>query len=128
MKELVSIIIPAYNSEKFIAGSLESVINQSHRNLDIIVIDDGSQDNTAKIVEGFVARDSRVRLFSITNHGVCFARNVGLDNMLGDYFAFLDSDDFLDERAIEKMLSALKNTDSDICYAQSVFSSGGGRL
>lgn len=119
MNEIVSIIIPAYNAEKYIVAALESVIHQSYKYLDIIVINDGSQDKTESIVKNYSKNDRRIRLFSIANQGVCVARNTGLENMIGTYYMFLDSDDFLDEFAVETMLTALKGANADICYAKS---------
>ena len=113
MNEIVSIIIPAYNAEKYIVAALESVTHQSYKHLDIIVINDGSQDKTENIVKNYSKNDHRVRLFSIANQGVCVARNTGLENMIGTYYMFLDSDDFLDEFAVETMLTALKGANAD---------------
>lgn len=117
---MVSIIIPAYNAEKYLSYTLNSAIGQSYKNLEIIVVDDGSKDKTAELVNICIKNDSRIKCISIENSGVSVARNVGIENSNGEFFMFLDADDLLTEDAVEKMLYAIKNTDSDICCAKSV--------
>ena len=96
---LISIIMPVYNAEIYIYTSVESVIHQSHKDWELLIINDGSTDDTEEIIIGF--KDSRIRYFSQKNKGVSNARNVGLKNMKGDFFCFLDADDFLPPGSLE---------------------------
>ncbi len=90
---VISVIIPAYNAEKTLAECLESVLNQSYTYLDIIVVDDGSIDNTAKICNIYAAMDKRIRVIHQENKGISCARNAGLQLVKGDYISFIDADD-----------------------------------
>lgn len=105
---LISIIMPVYNGEKYIRSSIESVIKQTIRNWELIVINDGSTDNTKSEILSFT--DSRIRYFEQTNNGgVSLARNVGLRVMKGDFFCFLDSDDLFTPNSLESRLMIFKN-------------------
>lgn len=104
----VSVIIPAYNAEKYIRECLESVGSQTERNLEIIVVDDGSTDGTAAIIERFVKSDPRFRLISQPNAGPGPARNTAITAATGRYLAFVDADDMLLPHAIEHMLAAAR--------------------
>ena len=88
MSEKISIIIPAYNSESTIRRCVDSIRNQTYRNLEIIVVNDGSTDSTSEVVNEINNTDSRVKLISIPNGGVSHARNVGIENATGDYITF----------------------------------------
>lgn len=105
MKELdgplVSIIMPVYNGERYIEAAIRSVLEQTYRNLELLIINDGSNDGTEKIVLVYSGRDRRIRYFSQANRGVSSARNFGLKNMRGSYFAFLDCDDMLPRESID---------------------------
>lgn len=92
----ISIIIPAYNVEKYIAKCLHSVINQSYKNLDVIVVDDGSKDRTGCIIDDYSAKDNRIRAVHQPNGGLPNARNTGMKYANGDYVMFLDSDDWIE--------------------------------
>lgn len=118
MSFLVSIIMPAYNAEKLISDSINSVLSQTYKNFELIVIDDCSQDQTSQVVENFILKDKRVKLIkNIKNKGVAETRNTGLDQAKGDYVAFLDSDDKWDNNKLEKQLNILKErNDVDIVY------------
>ncbi len=95
-KELkISVIIPIYNTERYIEQCITSVINQSYQNLDIIYVNDGSKDNSVKIIEQYQQFDSRIRIINKTNGGISSARNLGLQYAQGSYITFLDSDDYL---------------------------------
>lgn len=110
MQEKVCFIIPAYNAGKYIEASLESVLSQSHEELEIIVVNDGSKDDTAEKVSAVAARDGRVRLLTVENGGPAMARNRGLDAMSSDtdYVMFLDADDLLLPGAVEYALGAAR--------------------
>lgn len=98
----VSVIIPVYNTEKYLEATLQSICNQSLSDIEIIVIDDGSTDGSAEIIERMAERDSRICRFSQSNQGLSASRNRGMDNASGDYLYFMDSDDLLDVDALER--------------------------
>lgn len=105
---LVSVIIPAYNAEKYLDECLESVCNQTYRNLEIIVVNDGSTDNTRKILSRWEQKDSRIRVIDKENGGLSSARNCGINNSRGEEIMFLDSDDTLYHHAIKELHNAKK--------------------
>ncbi|MBV6624306.1 MAG: glycosyltransferase family 2 protein [Rivularia sp. (in: Bacteria)] len=119
---LVSVIIPAYNAEAFIGKTLESVIAQTYRNLEILVVDDGSTDNTARIVREYMQKDSRIHLFSQTNAGVAAARNLGISKSQGEFVAPIDADDIWYPQNIEKQVQAMQRGGScvGLVYSWSV--------
>ncbi|MBY3068206.1 glycosyltransferase family 2 protein [Rhizobium laguerreae] len=106
-KPLVSVVIPAFNASRYIELTLRSAGRQTYRNLEIIVINDGSTDDTAKVVEQVALDDSRIRLLSTLNWGVAAARNTGIQEAVGRYVAFLDADDLWHHTKIEKQVNAL---------------------
>lgn len=99
----ISVIIPAYNAEETIEKSLQSVIDQTKKEFEIIVINDGSKDNTEKIIKKF--KDERLKYFKNKNQGIGKTRNFGIDKSQGKYLMFLDSDDYLDKQALEKLFA-----------------------
>lgn len=105
---LVSVVIPACNSEEYIAGCLEATINQTYINIEILIVDNGSDDSTKEICMEYAERDSRIRTFSVLKRGVSVARNCGIDNSNGEYIVFFDSDDRPERDLIENYLNALK--------------------
>lgn len=107
MKELISIIIPIYNAESTLEKCLKSLIEQTYKNLEIILINDGSTDNSEKICRKFQQLDSRVKLINTTNKGVSSARNMGLDNSKGNYITFIDADDYVCKTMIEDLYNAM---------------------
>jgi glycosyltransferase involved in cell wall biosynthesis len=113
-RALISVIIPIYNVEKYLSKCIESVINQSYSNLEIILVNDGSTDNSAIICNEYGAKDSRIRVLHKNNGGLSDARNVGIDNATGDYLYFLDSDDYIDSRTIQLLFKESIQFDSDI--------------
>lgn len=102
---LVSIIIPLYNKEQSIFNTIQSVLSQSYKNIELIVIDDGSTDESVKVVSSI--EDTRITLIRQTNHGVAYTRNRGVKESKGDYVLFLDADDYLYQMGIESLLSFL---------------------
>lgn len=115
---LVSVIMPAYNSAAYITRAIESVLDQTVTDLELIVLDDGSRDDTARIVEAIARRDSRVRLCpNEHNMGTARTRNRGLDMCRGRYAAFLDSDDIWHPDKLEKQLQRIEQTGADLVYA-----------
>lgn len=107
----VSIIIPVYNDEKYIGQCLQSIINQTFSNLEIIVINDGSKDLTDSICKEFVQKDNRIKYICKENKGVSNTRNVGLENCTGDYIMFVDSDDWLEINCIDAMMKNIEEND-----------------
>ena len=105
-KPRVSVIVPVYNTEKYLARCLDSVIGQTERDIEIICVNDGSTDDSAAILERFAAADPRIRIVTQTNGGLSAARNAGLDVAAGEYVMFVDSDDWIPSDAAEKMLTA----------------------
>jgi glycosyltransferase involved in cell wall biosynthesis len=117
MMNLISIIIPTYNAEQFIGRTLSSALNQTFKDIEVIVVNDGSTDKTQFIVEEFAINDSRVRLFNTMNRGVAMARNFGIEKARGTYVAFLDADDLWHPTKIERQFNALRTYVSDPTWA-----------
>ena len=115
MDEVVSVIITVYNGEDFVANAIESVINQSYKNLNIVIVDDGSIDNSLYICRQYQALDKRISVYHQDNSGVSSARNLGLKMSIGQYVCFLDADDIYKETFVEKMLYSIKQNDSELC-------------
>lgn len=112
---LISIIMPVYNGEKYIASAIESVLGQAYENWELIVVDDCSKDSTAEIIEVFT--DSRIKYTkNKANSGCAVSRNNGLDIASGEYVAFLDCDDIWHEDKLAKQVQLIKNTDVDLVY------------
>ena len=116
VNDLVSLIIPCYNAAKTLPRTLNSVREQDYKNLEIIIVNDGSKDNTLEVATKYATIDSRIRLITQENSGVSVARNNGLRNANGDYIMFLDADDnYTTPFAISKMIKKLKDTNADMC-------------
>lgn len=120
MEELITVIINVYNGEKFISKCLESVINQTYKNIEILIINDGSTDNTLKICESY--KDKRIKIITTQNLGLSFSRNVGIENAKGEYLYFVDSDDFIKNDVIEYLYNLCKqyNVKFSTCLSQPV--------
>ena len=97
----VSVVIPVYNTEKYVREAVESIMNQTLRELEIIIINDGSTDNSLQVAEELAAADSRIQVYSQTNRGLSMARNAGITHAHGRYIYFMDSDDLLEKDAME---------------------------
>lgn len=110
----VSIIVPVYNVEKFLDRCLESLINQTLKNIEIICINDGSTDNSSKILNNYTLKDSRIVIINQENQGQSIARNKGMEIANGEYIGFVDSDDWVDLDFFEKLYNAAKDNDCDI--------------
>lgn len=110
----ISVIIPVYNSESFLKRCLTSVTTQSHSNLEIIIINDGSTDQSLEICRYFAGKDERIILINQKNKGVSSARNKGLEIATGNYIGFVDSDDYISRKMYEKLLKSLISSDSDV--------------
>ena len=112
----ISIIIPVYNVEKYIGKCLDSIINQTYKNLEIIVINDGSTDNSGGVIEQYAKYDNRIQVIHKKNEGISKARNLGLDICTGDYISFIDSDDFIRKDTYEILLNYIQRKDIDIVW------------
>ena len=121
MNELITIIINVYNNEKFIAKCIESVINQSYRNLEILIVNDGSTDNTLSICKGY--KDKRIKIISTDNLGLSLSRNIGIENSNGNYLYFVDSDDYIEKDTIEYLYNLCNKYDCNFstCKALTIF-------
>lgn len=124
MEKTISIIVPVYNGEKSLKKCINSICTQTYKKLEIIIIDDGSEDNTFEISDGFARNDKRIKVIHQLNAGVSVARNNGLSNSTGDYIMFVDADDYLDKDACQNTLDSLISTNSDIVTANKVFHIG----
>ena len=121
MDELISIIVPVYNAEKFLPACVESLLGQTYGRLEVILVNDGSKDGSAALCDTYAARDSRVRVIHQENRGVSAARNAGLDQAAGTYVAFVDADDYVEPDFLERLHGELKSHDADFvtcCYEE----------
>lgn len=104
--ELVTVIVPVYNVEKYLSRCLESIISQDYENLEIFVVNDGSTDNSGKICKEYLQKDNRIHVIDKENGGLSSARNIALDQMSGDYIFFIDSDDYIFPKTISTLVNA----------------------
>lgn len=122
--KLVSIIVPIYNVELYLKRCIDSLINQKYRNIEIILVDDGSPDNCPNICDGYAETDNRIKVIHKTNGGLSDARNAGLRTATGDLIAFVDSDDWVSSTYIEAMLNAMNDSGADIVECGFIRTSG----
>ena len=115
----ISIIVPIYNVEKYLEQCIESIINQDYKNLEIILVDDGSPDRCANIIDEYAKKDNRIKAFHKENGGLSDARNYGLDRATGEYICFVDSDDFVEKDFISSMYNNIKKYNVDIAACNS---------
>lgn len=118
---LVSVVIPVYNASRYLRESVDSVISQTYQNLEIIIVDDGSTDDSGSICDKYAENDSRIIVIHSENRGLSAARNLGMSKMSGSYICFLDSDDWIDSRAIETLLKTAVEKKSDIVAAETCY-------
>lgn len=114
MADLISVIIPAYNVEKYISKCIESVIGQSHKDLELIIVDDGSTDGTGNIIDEYALRDARVRVIHKDNAGVAEARNTALDAVSGSMIAFADADDYMEPDMLKHLYDQMTRNKADM--------------
>lgn len=113
-RKLVSIIVPIYNTEKYLKKCIDSILVQTYDNLEVILVNDGSSDDSLNICKKYESFDSRIRIIDKKNGGLSSARNAGLDVCKGDYITFVDSDDYLEKEAIELLVKAGNQYHADI--------------
>lgn len=111
---MISVIIPIYNVEEYLEKCVNSVLNQTYSDLEIILVDDGSTDNSGKICDELKNKDNRIIVIHQENQGLSAARNAGIAKALGEYIAFVDSDDYIMEDMYETLYKNLEKTDADI--------------
>ena len=124
---LVSIIVPAYNVEKYVSNCIESLLSQTYSHIEVILVNDGSQDSTPDILDQYSSRDPRVQVFHKENQGVSSARNTGIRESKGDFLVFVDGDDYLASDYISYMLSLVEKTGSEFCFSKNCYTSRGER-
>lgn len=115
MNKLISVIVPVYNIETVVERCIKSIVEQSYKNLEIILVDDGSTDNSANICDEWGKKDSRIKVVHKINGGLSDARNSGLDVASGEYISFIDGDDFIDKDMYKNMIYYIIKYDCDIC-------------
>lgn len=116
MEELISVVIPVYNVEKYLDRCVESVVSQSYQNLEIILVDDGSPDNCPRMCDEWAAKDARIRVIHKKNAGLGMARNTGIEHASGKYICFFDSDDYVASDIIENAYELARNTDAEVTF------------
>ena len=122
MEDLVSIIVPVYNSEKFIEDTINTVKQQTYKKWELILVNDCSTDNSKKIIKKYVEEDERIKLINLEkNSGAAIARNTGIDNAKGRYIAFLDADDLWNKEKLEKQIKFMKDNDYEFTYTSYEF-------
>ncbi|WP_295732132.1 glycosyltransferase family A protein [uncultured Limosilactobacillus sp.] len=125
---LISVIIPAYNVERYITKSINSILNQTYRNIEVVVIDDGSTDRTKEIIANLARKDTRIKLYTQENSGVADARKRGIDLSHGKYISFVDPDDVVTSDYIQYMFQLLRNNNFNskvaLCTLKDIFSTG----
>lgn len=112
--DLVTVIVPVYNSEKYLRLCVESIVNQSYKNIEILLINDGSTDNSGEICDTYARNDKRIKVIHTKNNGPAAARNIGIDNSKGEFIFFVDSDDFIENNAISLLIENYHRTKADI--------------
>ena len=120
MNELISIIVPVYNVEKYLNKCVDSILAQTYTNIEVILVDDGATDTSGSICDTY-KKDSRVKVVHKENGGLSDARNAGIEASTGEYLVFIDSDDFIDSKMIETLYNAIVTTNSDISICDFVF-------
>ena len=113
-KGLVSIIVPVYNVEKYLDKCVQSLVRQTYSNLEIILIDDGATDNSGTVCDKWASKDERVKVIHTENRGLSAARNTGIDNSVGHFLCFVDSDDWIEPNMLEEMYNKAEEFQTDI--------------
>lgn len=121
-QDLISIVMPAYNCEKYVEDTIKSVINQTYKNWELIVLDDGSKDNTANIINGLAAQDKRIKFYqNEKNQGVSATRNRGIALSRGEWIAFLDSDDMWQDEKLKKQMILKYKVNAEFVFTGSSY-------
>lgn len=123
---LISIIVPIYNTADYLPTCLDSILAQTYQNIEIVLINDGSTDNSTKIAQDYIKKDPRIKLFNQKNQGLSAARNTGIQKSTGEYLTFVDSDDAIEPTMLKSMLTALKTSKATIavCSFKEIYPNG----
>lgn len=125
----ISVIVPVYNVEKYIAACIDSILGQTYRNLELIIVDDGSEDSSYRICSTYAKKDARIKLFHRNNYGVSATRNFALSQVSGDFIGFVDADDLIHPRMYELLLRAIQEDSLGIAFCNyCMFSDNGENL
>lgn len=124
MEEVISIIIPVYNCEKYIKKCLESILKQDYKKLEVILVDDGSTDTSGEICESYASKDKRICVLHQSNQGQAIARNHALDVATGDWVVFVDSDDYMEKNMISCMLECAQRNNASLVICSALFDNG----
>ena len=124
--ERITVAVAVYNIEQYLERAVDSILNQTYRNLEILLVDDGATDNSGAICDAYAKKDPRVRVIHQKNGGLDAARNTGIEQATGTYIAFVDGDDWIDPQMYEHMLSAIReqNADLAVCRYRQVYADG----
>src|SRR5699024_8688641 len=120
----ISVIVPVYNAEKYLHRCIKSILDQTYKNLEIILVDDGSIDTSGKICDYYDHKDERIKVIHKENGGQSSARNTGLTIASGDYVSFVDSDDWIVEDIYEYCINLIKTTNCDVVDFKCMFTNG----
>lgn len=115
-RPVISVIVPVYNTEKYLSRCLDSILAQTFIEFEILLINDGSTDNSGKMCDEYSEKDNRVKVFHNHNHGIAYTRNFGLSKVSGEWIVFVDSDDWIEERALSEMLGFIIKENADIAF------------
>lgn len=118
---LITVIVPVYNVEKYLSRCVDSIINQTYKNLEIILVDDGSTDSSPAICDNYAKKDNRINVIHKQNNGASSARNAALDIASGDYIGFVDSDDYINRDMYASLLDSIVDSDSDMAICESEY-------
>ena len=113
---LISVIVPIYNVDKYLTRCINSIVSNTYTNLEILLINDGSTDNSLNICNSFLSKDSRIKIYSKKNGGLSSARNLGIDKSTGKYISFIDSDDYISENFYEYLYNLIQKYNGDVSY------------
>ena len=102
-KDVIAVVLPIYNVEKYLDRCLDRIVNQTYKNLEIILVDDGATDNCPSMCDEWAKKDSRIKVIHKKNAGLGMARNTGIENATGEYICFFDSDDYVDKNMYKKL-------------------------
>ena len=125
IKMKISIVVPVYNVEKYLDRCIKSLLNQSIEEYEILLIDDGSKDNSGKMCDEYQRRDSRIKVFHKENEGLGLTRNYGMNQAAGEYILFVDSDDYIAQECLKDLYSYVTADSCDVCFFERAFYKGG---
>lgn len=114
MEDLISIVVPIYNVERYLDKCVKSILDQTYKNLEVVLVDDGSTDKSSQICDEWKGKDNRIKVIHQENQGVSVARNVGIENSTGEWITFSDNDDYMDSDLIENLYKSAKENEADI--------------